>query len=200
MIAGPRFDGDGHVDTYVMWRQHDVYYQALGIITNTCQEYVKLAHSLIGDPSQGWAFINSYDHRTFQHSHDILAAVWRFRYEGEVRQMKLPGFSTCRHYPCPWLMEGGELDLDRLWGGWNCPISDCMWLKEEAEPDLVGHWLRWLEKEVRSWKHSPHLIRYVVQILKNQNQPVGYRSEAALSCGLITRYSDVPWTEVVSFV
>ena len=91
-------------------------------------------------------------------------------------------------------MEGGELDLDRLWGGWNCPISDCMWLKEEAEPDLVGHWLRWLEKEVRSWKHSPHLIRYVVQILKNQNQPVGYRSEAALSCGLITRYSDVPWT------
>ena len=194
MIVGPRFDGDGYIDTYVMWRQHDVYYQALGIIANTCQEYVQLAHSLIGDPSKGWEFINSFDHRTLQGSHDILAAVWRFRYEGEVRQMKLPGFRMCQYYPCPWLMEGGKLDLDRLWGGWNCPISDCMWLKEEVEPDFVGHWLRWLEKEVRSWKHSPYLIRLVIQILQNQNKPLGYRAEDALHCDLVVRYSDVPWT------
>ena len=102
MIVSPRFDGDGHIDGYVMWRQHDVYYQALGIIMNTCQEYVRMAHSLIGDPSSGWEFINSYDHRTLQDSHDILAAVWRFRHENEIRQMKLPVVRMCRELlVCP---------------------------------------------------------------------------------------------------
>ena len=194
MIVGPRFDGDGHIDTYVIWRQHDVYYQALGIITNTCQEYVQLAHSLIGDPSQGWEFINSYDHRTFQHSHDILAAVWRFRYESAVRQLELPVVRMCRGYACPWRTDEGELNLDRLWGAWQCPNPGCTWLTKEEEPDFVGQWLKWLQKEARFWKHSPHLIRHVMQILKNQNQPAGYRAEAALSCDLIVRYSDVPWT------
>ena len=49
MIVGRRYNGDGHIDRYVMWRQHDVYNQALNIIANTCQEYVRLAHSLIGE-------------------------------------------------------------------------------------------------------------------------------------------------------
>lgn len=179
---------------YVMRLQRDVYYQALGIITNTCQEYIRLAYSVIGDPSQRWEFINCYDHRTFQHSHDILAAVWRFRHEGEVRQMELPVVRMCGEYACPWRTDEGELKLDRLWGGWNCPKPGCTWSTKDEEPDFVGHWLRWLQEEVRSWKHSPHLIRNVMQILQNQNPPVRYRSQAALSCDLLARYSDVPWT------
>ncbi len=195
MIVGPYFDGDGCVDTYVMWRQHDVYYQALGIITGTCQEYIQLAHNLIGDASKGWEFIDSYDHRTFQHPHDILAAAWRFRYENDVRQMELPVFYLCRGYACPWRTYRGELNLDWLWGAWQCPNPDCTWLTKEEEPDFLGHWLSWLRKEVRSWRHSPHLVRLVMQILANQNQPEGYRAEKALRCDLIARYSDVPWRQ-----
>ena len=194
MIVGPLFDGDGHIDGHVMWRQHDVYYRALGIITNTCQEYVRLAHSLIGDPSTGWECINSYDHRTLQNSHDILAAVWRFRHENEVRQMALPVVRMCREFlVCPYRTPGGDLNLNGLWGAWRCQISSCPRGPKEEEPDFAGHWLEWLQNEVRSWQYHPHLIRLVVKILKNQNQPVGYRSEAALSCDLIARYSDVPW-------
>ena len=196
MIVGSRFEGDGHIDTYVMWRQHDVYHRALGIITNTCQEYVQLAHSLIGDPSRGWEFINSYDHRTLQHSHDILAAVWRFRYDSVVRQLEHPVFRKCRYYACPWRTDEGEVNLDRLWRTLQCPNPGCTWLTKEEEPDFAGHWLKWLQNEVRAWKFSPHLIRLVIQILTNQNQPAGYRSEAALSCDLIARYSDVPWKYV----
>ncbi len=195
MIVGPRFGGDGYVDTYVMWRQHDVYGRALGIITGECQEYIYLAHSLIGDPSKGWEFIKSYDHRTFQSSHDILAAVWRFRYENEARQMKLPVVRLCRYFACPWRKKGEELDPDRLWGACQCPESGCKWLTNEEEPDFAGHWLGWLREEVRSWKYSPHLVRLVIQILANQNQPVGYRAEDALRCDLIARYNDVPWIE-----
>ena len=176
-----------------MWRQHNVYDQALGIIANTCQEYIRLAHSLIGDSSNGWGSINRFDHRILQRSHDILAAVWRFRYENEVRQMELPGFSACQHYACPWRMKGGEMDLDKLWGGWKCPVPGCNWLKVEEEPDFIGHWLTWLQEEVLSWKYSPHLIRLVMKILTNQNKPVGYQAEDALRCGLIDHYSGVPW-------
>ena len=123
MIVGPLFDGDGHIDDRVMWRQHDVYYRALGIITNTCQEYLRLAHRLIGDLSTGWELISSYDHRTLQNSHDVLAAVWRFRHENEVRQMELPVVQMCREFlVCPYQTPRGDLNLSGLRGAWRCDI------------------------------------------------------------------------------
>ena len=193
MIVGSRFVEDGEVDNYVMWRQHDVYYPALHIIVDTCQEYIRLAYSLISDPDKNWESIESYDHRTLQDSHDILAAAWRFRYENEVRQMDFPLIRPCRDYACLWRTNEGEMDLNRLWGAWQCPKPDCNRLTRVEKPDFARHWLDWLLEEVRSWKDSPHLVRLVMQILTNQNQPVGYRAETALRYGLIDRYSDVPW-------
>ena len=177
-----------------MWRQHDVYYQALGIIAGKCQEYFRLAHSLIGDAGTGWVFIDSFDHRTLQAPHDVLAAVWRYLYENKVRQMELPGIRSCRAYDCPWITGNEKVNLDRLWGGWQCPKPDCNWLKGEEVPDFAGLWLDWLRDEVRSWEHSPHLVRLVIQILTNQNEPEGYQAEDALRCDLIARYGNVPWT------
>ncbi len=198
MIVGPLFDGDGYVDGHVMWRQHDVYHRALGIITNTCQEYARLAHSLISDPSIGWEFINSYDHRTLQKSHDIMAAVWRFRHENETRQMELPVVRRmCREFlACPYRTPARGLNLKGLGGNWRCHIFSCTRGPEEEEPNFAAPWLEWLQDEVHSWKHSPHLIRHVMQILKNQNQPLGYRSETALTYDLVARYSEVPWKHI----
>ena len=216
MIVGRRFDGDGRFDTYVMWRQHDVYGLALLIVTDICQEYAQLAHSLIGGLSESWQFIDGYDHRTLQHSHDILAAVWRYRYENGVRQMQLPAFRTClvrdsvlppfeflyerptewvrRQDDCPQPSLHREMDRDSLWGPWECLFPRCTWLTKPGEPDFSGHWLKWLQREVRSWDRSPYLIRHVLEILKNQNQPVGYGAEDSLRCDLIDRFDDVPWT------
>lgn len=216
MIVGRRFDGDGHTDKWVMRQQRDVYGLALHIITDTCQEYAQLAHKLIGDPSEDYWFIYEYDHRTLQHSHDILAAVWRYRHENVVRQMQLPAFRTClvrdsvlppfgfpyerptewvrRQDNCPQPPSQRDMDRDSLWGPWECLFPRCSWLTKPGEPDFIGHWLRWLQKEVQSWDHSPHLVRHVLQILQNQNQQEGYQAEAALSSDLIDRFDDVPWT------
>ncbi len=204
MIVGRRFDGDGDIDAYVKRRQRDVYWQALGIITDTCQRFAELAHDLIGDPSEGWDFIESYDHRTLKQSHDILAAVWRFRYENKVRQMEFPVFRECQQLGCPRRTDQGKMDWDKLWGAWPCPDSDCTWLNDDAQPTFAGHWLKWLRNEVESWGRSPPLrdylwrtsyplIRHVLQILKNQNTPAGYEAEDALNRDLLERYSDVPW-------
>ena len=88
MIVSTYFKGDGSCDSHVQWLQHDVYHEALGIITGTCQEQMRIAHALLEDWE--WEFIESYDHRTMQDVHDVLAAVWRFRYEIEIRQFELP--------------------------------------------------------------------------------------------------------------
>ena len=197
MIGGRRYNGDGYIDRYVIRRQHDVYYQALNIIANTCQEYFRLAHSLIADPSRGWESIDSFDHRTLQGAHDILAAVWRFRHENEVRQMELPVVQMCREFlVCPYRTPRGDLNVNGLWGAWRCDIPGCPRGPREEEPDFAGQWLKWLQEEVRTWRYSSHLIRLVMEILTNQNQPVGYRAETALRSDLIARYSDVPWNHI----
>ena len=67
--------------------------------------------------------------------------------------------------------------------------------ESKDKPDFAKHWLDWLREEIQSWKHNPYLIRLVVEILKNQNQPVGYRAEANLNWELIDRYLDVPWEQ-----
>ena len=156
MIVGSLFRGDE--DTDVMWLQHDVYGEALGIITSICQEYTHLAHRIL-DYWDGWEFIPSFDHRTLQYAHDVIAATWRFRGLPQIRQIALL--------------------IDR---------------KVVEEPNFQRHWLNWLDVEVRSWMHDPYLIRFVVKILRNQNNPTGYQAEDDLKLILAQRYDDVPWS------
>ena len=158
MWVGSCFRGDS--DNDVMWVQHGVYHQALGIITGTCQEYMNFAHRILDDRWEEWDFITRFDHRTLQNAHDTIAAAWRFRCLDAAKQM--------------------ELSFDKEPGG---------------EPDFVSHWLNWLQGEVKSWKNSPYLVRLVVKILRNQNEPAGYRAEADLNWELVLRYGDVPWEQ-----
>ena len=88
VIVATRFDGDD--DMHIQWLQHDVYGQALAIIADTCQRYEHFARAVLGDDQGGWEPIRSFDHRTLQHAHDILAAAWRFKHVLRLRQMKLP--------------------------------------------------------------------------------------------------------------
>ena len=78
MWVVPCFDGD--VDMEVARKQHDVYSQALGIIVSKCNLYAGFARRLLDDSGHPeWGTVESFDHRTLQHVHDLLAAVWRFR-------------------------------------------------------------------------------------------------------------------------
>ena len=156
MIVASFFRGDD--DTDVMWLQHDVYGEALGIITSICQEYTHLAHQILDDWDD-WEFVARFDHRTLQYAHDIIAATWRFRCLSQIRQIALP--------------------VDR---------------KAIELPNFQRHWLNWLDVEVRSWMHDPYLIRLVVKILRNQNNPTGYQAEHDLNLSLAQRYDDVPWS------
>ena len=158
MWVGSCFRGDS--DKVVMWMQHDVYHEALHIISGTSQEYTNFAHRILDDRWDEWEFIDRFDHRTLQDAHDTIAAAWRFRCLPSVRQMGFP------------------IDGDH-----------------EGDPNFVGHWLNWLQEEVRSWKNSPYLIRLVMRILRNQNKSEGYRAEADLKMALIARYEDVPWKQ-----
>ena len=137
--------------------QDDVYHEALGIISDTCQEYTNLAHRIL-DRWDEWEFIERFDHRTLQIAHDTIAAAWRFLCLPSLRQME---FSfDCEH---------------------------------AGSPDFAGHWLSWLQGEVRSWKGSPYLIHLTTKILRNQNTQAGYAAESDLARELVARYSEVPW-------
>ena len=160
MIVSSLFQGDDGDD--VMWMQHDVYNEALGIISDICQDYTNLAHRILEEDPPDLKVIIGYDHRTLQRTHDTIAATWRFRCLPSLRQM--------------------EFHLDREHG--KCP-------------DFAGHWLKWLEEEVSSWKRDTRLIRLVVAIVQNQNMPVGYLAENDLNVDLLLRYEDVPWYQRV---
>lgn len=87
MIVGSFFEGD--VDMEVAGKQHDVYPQALGIIVSRCNLYAEFARFVLDDTDhREWGRIDRFDHRTLQHAHDLLAAVWRFRHD--YRQLALP--------------------------------------------------------------------------------------------------------------
>lgn len=75
-----------------------------------------------------------------------------------------------------------ELDLDR---GLLPPVP--------RTPE--NRWIGWLTQEVESWVYAPHLVRHVLLILANQNQPVGYDAEKRLCLALMDRFTDVPWTD-----
>ncbi len=165
MIVGIYFNGDD--DNQVKWLQHDVYGAALHIIVRTCWEHVKYANMVLYDDwGNRWDPVYEFDHRTLQVAHDLMAAAWRSRYAFAIRQHPLP-------------IDG---------------------IRNNEIPDFVGHWLAWLRNEVESWNdgvcprdYSASLIRFVSQILKNQNRPAGYRAEKKLAWELVNRYSDVPW-------
>ena len=82
----PIFDGD---DMKVAGQQHDVYSEALWIIVRQCNLHAEFARRVLDDADHPeWGTVESFDHRTLQHAHDLLAAVWRFR--NDFQQAVLP--------------------------------------------------------------------------------------------------------------
>ena len=104
MIVIPIVKGDG--DMEVAGKQHDVYHQALGIIVSKCNRYTEFARSLLDDADHSeWGTVDGFDHRTLQHAHDLLAAVWRLR--NDFREAALP------------FVEKNSLDeVQTLWLDW----------------------------------------------------------------------------------
>lgn len=243
------FQGDagGDRDIRIQWLQHDVYGEALDIITGSCQEHLRRAHTLLDD-WEAWDYIDSYDHRTMQRSHDLLAAVWRFRHEFELRQLKLPidGMTKTKHSDVVEefiektngflrksavsgrIVSVGAYSIEIIRNdvpahelnnhyihnysryGYSfvsrpqCPIvfprqnikkGELLVTDDRSDfPGFIGHWLSWLRKEVESWVDTkPDRIRLVARILRNQNQPAGYRAEDDLSTSIINGNEDVPW-------
>ena len=87
MIDGNCFDGDD--DDAVAQLQHDVYREALRIIVSTCNQYAVFARGVLNDTRHlDWGTVRTFDHRTLQGAHDLLAAAWRHR--SDYRQPELP--------------------------------------------------------------------------------------------------------------
>lgn len=87
MIVGSLFRDD--VDDRTKWEQHDLYHASLSIIVHGCIRHVQAAAALL---EVGWPPARpsdpTYDHRTLQDAHDILAAAWRFI--ADTAQPRLP--------------------------------------------------------------------------------------------------------------
>ncbi|MBI2800243.1 MAG: hypothetical protein HYX63_08140 [Gammaproteobacteria bacterium] len=88
MIVGSCFGGDD--GEYLASIQHGVYGQAIQIMVSTCNRYAAFAKGVLDDISKAlldyinhrrWGNIYRCDHRALQDAHDLLAAVWRFRYD-----------------------------------------------------------------------------------------------------------------------
>ena len=87
MWVVPSFDGD--VGMEVAKKQHDVYGPALWIIVRQCNLYAEFTRRVLDDADHlEWGTVESFDHRTLQGAHDLLAAVWRFR--NDFQQPVLP--------------------------------------------------------------------------------------------------------------
>ena len=93
MLVGTLFVGDN--DSEVALKQHDVYFEALGIIVSTCNRFARFAIAVLDDSEHEiWGQVESFDHRTLQGAHDLLAAAWRFSNKG--RQDLLPFSGAAR--------------------------------------------------------------------------------------------------------
>ena len=87
MIVAPCYEGDD--DDEVAWKQHDVYSDALAIIVGTSNRHARFAREMLDDSEHAeWGTVDTFDHRTVQGAHDLLAAAWRF--ENDMRQPALP--------------------------------------------------------------------------------------------------------------
>ena len=67
-------------------------------------------------------------------------------------------------------------------------------LEPEDPEDLKERWFEWLRKEMSTWVQQPVLVRQVLLILSNSNQPIGYDAEAKLADYILRIYGDVPWS------
>ncbi len=124
MIVGSRFEGD--VDEEIWRRQHDVYREAVSAIREVSNRITRNAAALLGcEAKSGWGNFDSCDHRTLQDAHDILAAVWRFRFDLRQGVLKLENEKKT-FLPLPTTPEG-------LWLLWlRDELSSWVW-----EPTLV---------------------------------------------------------------
>ena len=185
VIVATLFPGDGDIDLYLHWLQHDVYGRALRIISDRCYTHAERASEILDYREWGRVRIRdgprlTFDHRTLQKAHDILAAVWRFRHSFELRQFDFPVEqinSMDPNFISPWWK----------WSDW------WEWHLEWGQPQFMEHWLKWLRGEIESWIHHPERVHLVMKILANQNQPIGYQAETELAWELLTGYDDVPW-------
>lgn len=99
MIVSKEFPGDSKD---VASAQHEVYYEALAIIVKKCNQYATFARRVIlSDEFQTWGSVDSYDHRTLQFQHDLLATVWR--YKTQASQLRLDCDEDERSIQLRWL-------------------------------------------------------------------------------------------------
>ena len=70
----------------------------------------------------------------------------------------------------------------------------------ENSEDLKKSWFEWLRKETSTWIHHPFLVRQVLLILSNQNQPIGYAAEARLADEIVSKHSTVPWSDRIIMI
>jgi hypothetical protein len=67
---------------------------------------------------------------------------------------------------------------------------------EPVNPEgLKERWFEWLRKETSTWVKHPLLVRQVLLILSNANQPIGYEAEDKLADYILRTYGDVPWSK-----
>lgn len=95
IVGGGWFQGEDSIAA--QWEQHDMYGRALAIIAGGCQQHRASAAAMLGLPPPLW--VETFDHRTLQQAHDLLAAVWRFR--NDAAQPRLPGLGAKE--ALPWL-------------------------------------------------------------------------------------------------
>ena len=77
MIVGTFFNGDD--DNILARAQHDIYGDALGILISSCNRFTRFSKAVLNDTGHvDWGQIESFDHRTLQRAHDLLAAAWRY--------------------------------------------------------------------------------------------------------------------------
>ena len=180
------FNGDENC--YVKLAQHAVYEQALWAIIRPCQEHMAFACQLFGDnrEEEMGVKVDGYYYLPFRDPHDVLAAVWRYRFASMPLQLELP----LKLFIPP----KGDLIGRWLWERKLMAMGN-IYAKEASIERTSDRWLNWLREEVQTWKHDPHLVRYIMKILTNQFQPEGYKAASALAWRLKERFDDVPWTE-----
>jgi hypothetical protein len=67
----------------------------------------------------------------------------------------------------------------------------------ENPEDLKERWFEWLRKETSTWVQYPLLVRQVLLILSNENQPIGYAAEARLADEILFIHGYVPWSKQI---
>lgn len=166
MILAPQFQGD---DMGLARIQHQVYGEALNVIVRRCNQFTRLAISMLGEDGRhpGWARDEQVDHRTLQFAHDLLAAAWRYDVSPPQQRMSLSDHRKPEHEPDT---------PERRW---------LQWLDWEVAS--------WLQPEAGPWDDGPMMIRSVGLILANQKQPSGDDAGSELARLIYRLFNRVPW-------